>query len=331
MTVVNFRLGSGNIIFKIEMIFATFAPRPGWYYRSKEEGETVKNKLMRRWRECFALFIALGLLAGTASASEKLDGRSLTKEVLEDIRKGKVEVEGDHAAVSALILKRDIPIPYEYIATLMRTPNAFGDGPACTLCHGSSDPARSYRGLDLTTCKGIIAGATEAPARKVVVAGKPKHGSIRQMLRNNRMPLGVSFAAPTDTPEIETIRKWIDDGAKDDATFNEKVLPLFKKEGAFGTPQACTDCHMSNQEPPSFHELDLTSHKGVMTGADSIANAKKGEPPAPIVVPGKASESALYQRLVENRMPPGIDPSEDRDHANTQILLRWVEQGAKCN
>jgi hypothetical protein len=29
-------------------------------------------------------------------------------------------------------------------------------------------------------------------------------------------------------------------------------------------------------------------------------------------------------------MPPGIDPTEDRDHPNTQILFAWVKQGAQC-
>jgi hypothetical protein len=30
-------------------------------------------------------------------------------------------------------------------------------------------------------------------------------------------------------------------------------------------------------------------------------------------------------------MPPGISPSEERDHPNTLILLRWIEQGALCD
>jgi hypothetical protein len=88
---------------------------------------------------------------------------------------------------------------------------------------------------------------------------------------------------------------------------------------------------MSNQEPPSFHELDLTSHSGVMLGADAIAKAKEGLPPAKIVNPGSALNSKLYQRLVENRMPAGISPGEGRDHPNTQLLLRWIEQGASCD
>ena len=73
---------------------------------------------------------------------------SLDRQLAEDIRAGKVKVEGDHAAVGALVIMRNIPIPYSYIATLMRTPSAFGDGPACIICHSSNDPAEAYRGLD---------------------------------------------------------------------------------------------------------------------------------------------------------------------------------------
>ncbi|MBF0166429.1 MAG: hypothetical protein HQL45_02260 [Alphaproteobacteria bacterium] len=270
--------------------------------------------------------VAFGM-AGTASADEKK--KSVYEQVVGDIKGGKLNVEGDHAAVVNLVIKRNIPITYEYVASLMRTPNAFGAGPACIICHHSNDPAVSYRGLDLSTCEGILKGATEAPARPIVVAGKASKSLIRNMIRNNRMPLGVSFAYPTDTPNILAVRDWINAGAKDDAS-GKKIIELFKKPGAFGTEQSCVDCHMSNEEPPSFHELDLTSVKGIMKGADSIAMAKEGKPATMVVIPGKAEESKLYERLIQNRMSPGIDPGEDRDHANTQLLLQWITQGAKC-
>jgi hypothetical protein len=279
--------------------------------------------------------VIVGFLAPFGAMADEKDrtdkNKSAYGDLFRDIKSGKVKIEGDHAAVTTLVLKRDIPITYDYIATLMRTPNAFGAGPACIVCHGSADPQKSYRGLDLSSCEGILKGATEEPARPIVLPGKAKSSLVRRMIRNNRMPLGVSFAYPTDTAAINDIRDWINAGAKNDDAFKKKVLPSLKKAGAFGSDQTCVDCHMSNEEPPSFHELDLTSHAGIMKGADSILNAKDGKPPTPVVIPGKANESPLYQRLVENRMPPGIDPSEDRDHPNTQLLLRWIDQGGKCN
>ena len=255
---------------------------------------------------------------------------TLNQQLVHDLMEGDVVIKGDHAAVDELILKRNIPISYDYIATLMRTPNAFGAGVACIVCHAGSDPARSYRGLDLSTCNGIKTGSTEAPVRKLFEPGQDAKKSILgRRLRNNRMPFGVNFNVPTDSPSQQVVRDWIAAGAQNDEHFKTKVLPLFSDGNAF-TPkwQACTECHMANAEPPSFHELNLKTYEGIMLGADSVAkgvdNATK------IVIPGKPEDSPLYQHLVENRMPPGISPSADRDHPNTRILLRWIEQGANC-
>lgn len=285
------------------------------------------------WRKRLACALITGLIAlgGAPARADKMPP-TLNQRWLQDLRDGKVKLEGDHAAVGALILQRDIPIPYDYIATLMRTPNAFGQGPACIVCHSSANPAHSYRGLDLSTCDGLRAGSREAPARPLFQPGQKGAGKsiLGRRLRNNRMPLGVHFAVSTDTPAYAAVRRWIADGAPNDARFAQTVLPLFSRDNVFApdTP-ACTTCHMSNQEPPSFHELDLTSYEGIMLGADSVAkgvnNATK------VVIPGQPEASGLFQHLVEDRMPPGISPTEDRDHPNTLILLRWIEQGARCN
>ena len=85
---------------------------------------------------------------------------------------------------------------------------------------------------------------------------------------------------------------------------------------------------MSNQEPPSFHEMNLTTYEGIMLGADSVANGVANA--TKVVIPGYPELSPIYQHLTEDRMPPGIDPSEDRDHPNTQILFAWIKQGAQC-
>ncbi len=256
--------------------------------------------------------------------------RSLAEQYVDDIREGRIKIEGDNAAVSELILKRGIPIPGRYIESLMWTPNAFGSGPACIVCHSSNDPSKSYRGLDLSTCEGMQKGTNEKPKRKIFEAGKePKHSILGRRLRNNRMPLGSPFNVPKHSPNYIAVRDWIADGAKNDEHFRKTILPLFSTRGAFApNSPACTDCHMSNQEPPSFHEMDLTSYEGIMLGADSVAkgvaNATK------VVVPGKPEESPIWQHLSEDRMPPGISPGENRDHPNTLILFEWIKQGASC-
>jgi len=234
-------------------------------------------------------------------------------------------------AVHRLVLERNIPVSYEYIATLMRQSNAFGEGAACVMCHSSNDPTKSYRGLDLTSCEGIKRGSMEAPKRKIIYPGRKASKSLlRNHLRNNRMPFGVAFDYPTDAPNIIKVKEWIEAGAKNDSNYQNNIQPLWSTKGAFGSPLSCTDCHMSNQEPPSFHELDMTSYKGVMLGADSIAKAEEGLPPVKIVKPGDSAGSKLYQRLTQNRMPAGISPAENRDHPNTALMISWVKQGAKC-
>ncbi|MBF0247197.1 MAG: hypothetical protein HQL36_03865 [Alphaproteobacteria bacterium] len=277
----------------------------------------------------------LGLAWGSANAwaQDAGDGApagSITHQMYLDMKLGKLNIHGDNAVIDALVLQRDIPISYDYISTLMRTPNAFGEGPACIVCHSSNDPAKSYRGLDLSTCEGILRGATEKPARPIIQAGDPHASLLVRMVRNNRMPLGVPFFEPVDSDAILKIKDWINAGAKNDEDFAKTVLPLFTDPNAFGAETACVECHKSFRDPPSFNELNLTSYEAIMTGAFSKTRGKVGKPGVPVVIPFNAEDSPLYQRLTKNRMPPGVDPGSPNDHPNTLLLMRWVEQGAWC-
>jgi hypothetical protein len=279
---------------------------------------------------CVVAALSIGF-ASSALAQEK-HRMTLAEQMIQDMKDGKLAAPGaDDHVVQELIIKRNIPITYKYINILMNTPNAFGPGVACVTCHNSQDPSKSYRGLDLSTCKGMIEGSTEKPKNALFVAGKdPKRDILIRRLRNNRMPLGQSFDNPTYTPAHMLVKNWIADGAKNDAHFTKNVLPLFSTANAFGpsTP-ACTSCHMSNQEPPSFHELNLTTHAGIMLGADSVA--KGVDKSTKVIVAGNPGASFVWQHLAEDRMPPGISPQEPRDHPNTTILSAWIKQGAKCD
>ena len=258
--------------------------------------------------------------------------RTLAEQLIHDVKEGKVQPDDqDAGAVQELIVKRNIPITYQYINTLMHAPNAFGPGAACVTCHSSQDATKSYRGLDLSTCKGMREGSTEEPKRALFTPGKdPKRDPLIRRLRNNRMPLGTGFHIPQDTPAYVAVKQWIVAGAKNDDNYKKAVQPLFNTANSFApNSPACTACHMSNQEPPSFHELNLTTYEGVMLGADSVA--KGVDKATKVVIPGKPDLSGLWQHLVEDRMPPGISPTENRDHANTLILMQWIKQGALCN
>jgi cytochrome c553 len=285
-------------------------------------------RLSRFFASCIAVPMALGL---TLSAQADDKKRTLSEQLVYDLREGKVHMDSaDAGAVQELIVKRNLPISYEIVRTLMHTPNAFGSGAACVTCHSSQDSNKSFRGLDLSTCKGINEGSTEEPKHALFVPGKdPKRDILIRRLRNNRMPLGAGFHLPTDTPNHLAVKNWILDGAKNDDNFKKNVGPLFRKPNAFGpnTP-ACTACHMSNQEPPSFHELNLRTYAGIMLGADSVA--KGVDKATKVIIPGDPDNSFVWQHLAEDRMPPGISPGENRDHPSTSILSLWIKQGAKC-
>lgn len=285
---------------------------------------------MNRRKSGIVALASVCLLIGIAAPVVADETKTLSEQYAEDVRSGAISIEGDHAAVTELILKKDLPIPFTYVQLLMSIPNAFGPGPACIVCHSSNDPAKAYRGLDLSTCEGMKTGSTEEPARAIFTPGTDaKRDIIGRRLRNNRMPLGISFNIDTGTDAIDAVEAWITAGANNDDNFQQNILPLFNSENVFGedTP-ACSACHMSNQEPPSFHELNMTSYEGIMLGADSVA--KGVDHATKVIIPGHPEQSGIFQHLSEDRMPPGIDPSEDRDHPNTQILLSWIKQGAQC-
>jgi hypothetical protein len=80
----------------------------------------------------------------------------------EDLRAGTIHIEGDHAAVTELILKRNIPFPGYSNGDMAER---LRQQPGLHRLPFSSDPAVSYRGLDLSTCDGIKTGARSAGAR----------------------------------------------------------------------------------------------------------------------------------------------------------------------
>jgi hypothetical protein len=282
------------------------------------------KKTVARLFVIVALFGASPLWAEPTNHLNGVVPASLTAQMYQDIRQGKLKIHGDDSAVEVLILKREIPITYDYISTLMRTPNAFGEGPACIVCHSSNNPKHSYRGLDLSSCEGILRGSTESPQKPVIMPGNPDKSSLVWRLRSNRMPLGIPFLHPIDGPSIQTVKKWINEGAKKDDFFDKSVLPLFSNPEAFGGEFPCSECH------PSSNGLSLTSYRNIMRGAFYKARKREGLPILPVVIPGNAEASPLYQRLITNRMPPGISPGEAINHPNIQILTRWVKQGAWC-
>ena len=105
-------------------------------------------------------------------------------------------------------------------------------------------------------------------------------------------------------------------------SFQTDVFPVIKKN--------CLPCHAEDNYNPS--ELSLDSHTLLTEGGKHGA----------AIVPGKAAESLLVQKLGEkppfgDRMP--LDPKKKRGELSTkklsdeeiQLISDWVAQGAKNN
>ena len=97
-------------------------------------------------------------------------------------------------------------------------------------------------------------------------------------------------------------------------SFKNDVFPLAKKY--------CLPCHSEEQMNPS--ELYMDSYDGIMAGG------KHGKP----IVPGKAKESLMIQKLEEtppfgDRMP--LKAKQPLSDEEMKILVDWINRGAKKN
>ena len=93
-------------------------------------------------------FLVVGLslaMVGISYADDKpAVSRTIAEQFIHEMQEGNISASGaDDHVVQELIIKRNIPITYKYFNTLMSTPNAFGPGVACAVCHNSNDPGKS--------------------------------------------------------------------------------------------------------------------------------------------------------------------------------------------
>ena len=94
-----------------------------------------------------------------------------------------------------------------------------------------------------------------------------------------------------------------------------KAVQEFLSTGRIFQPSQCR-CSLAAQFP-AMVEHDIQNLSGKLALFVIFLNNIEGSP--------------LYQRLTQNRMPAGINPSETRDHPNLRLLERWIAQGARCD
>lgn len=140
----------------------------------------------------------------------------------------------------------------------------------CIKCHFSSltiesngIPENALTELSLGSYKDIMAGA-DAGTEPIIDTDNPEKSLLLQRLEgegedlgmyDGRMPYGGPFFTKK---EIAIIRKWIEEGAKDDTPspdFNRDVLPLLTESVNGSTP--CSLCHYNNNSATSRNVPNL--------------------------------------------------------------------------
>ena len=107
-------------------------------------------------------------------------------------------------------------------------------------------------------------------------------------------------------------------------SFSKDVKPIFDDK--------CLSCHDGKGEGSEESDFLVTSY----------ANVMKGTKFGPVVTPGDATNSSLY-RLIDHKtstkiqMPPHHKTSvaqgreDPLSHEEIEIIINWIDQGAKNN
>ena len=198
----------------------------------------------------------------------------------------------------------------------------------CLNCHGANPKG----GLRLDTFAGWeMGGASKQPLGAVLL---PRLTTPNDQ---QRMPKGQP---PLTRFQLETIARWIKEGAKfdgsaKDAPIGEKAseeddedaMPEIAKPTGGETVSfvndvapfmvnICGQCHMGNNIRGEFN---ITTFEGVMKGGES----------GQVIEPGDPDGSQLW-RMVSNKEQPRMPPGQLRiTPANYEALTTWIKEGAK--
>jgi hypothetical protein len=212
----------------------------------------------------------------------------------------------------------------------------------CTICHHPG----GIIDLDLTNPFDAEHGIIDRPnswaidhaskIEKLVKPGSPEDSFLIYKVAADPDPAKFDVTnngdpMPFETPllteaEIDAIKQWITDGAKNDASFAGKVAPIFGTQVTLGRNRGkCTFCHYPDS-PTGLNILDVFNPDTGLVGADSISSPKKR------VAPGSPEASFLVEK-VESAMPKGgarMPLQYPRlSAAELDTLKTWIELGAK--
>ncbi|MCB1235071.1 MAG: PSD1 domain-containing protein, partial [Verrucomicrobiae bacterium] len=180
----------------------------------------------------------------------------------------------------------------------------------CNQCHR---PEKQRGGLDLTRIETMRRGGDELGA--AIVAGKPDESPLIQVLTGAIEPKMPDKGDPLAAGEIDLLRRWIAEGAKDDSPlFAAEEVAFFEKAIRPVLAARCFKCH-AGEEPE--HDLSLASRHGILAGGSRGPAAVAGHPEQSLLV-------KAIRQAGELRMPRNGDRLSE---AEVTAFERWIELG----
>ncbi len=180
----------------------------------------------------------------------------------------------------------------------------------CTECH-SADKRKGE--LNLTSAESLMRGGESGP---VFEAGEPDKSHLYEMVHKGEMP---KKGDPLSHEQVETIRKWIAEGAKfkvqpktaEDELNQHDVLPVVLLR--------CTVCHGPRRQDG---KLQLHTAEAILAGGKS----------GPALVPGEPDASRMIQRIESHACPPQKDLLrvfvQRPPSGEVEKLRDWISAGA---
>ena len=180
----------------------------------------------------------------------------------------------------------------------------------CNKCHY---PEQQRGGLDLTRIDTIRRGGDELGA--AIVPGKPDASPLLQVLTGAKEPRMPENGEPLAPAEIELLRRWIAEGAKDDSTqFPADDVAFFEREIRPVLSARCFKCHAGDE---AEHGLQLTSRQAILAGGVRGPAAVAGKPEASLMLRAIRHDGEL-------KMPRGGDKLSDVQAA---AFESWIAKG----
>jgi mono/diheme cytochrome c family protein len=212
-------------------------------------------------------------------------------------------------------------------------------GGKCISCHHLGSPT----GLDLTQPFDATVGLVNVPSGwpdqglRVAPGNVAASFLVDKIARTDLDPAVEGYPMPLQkiprltAVEVQVVKQWITDGARNDAFYTTNVAPIFGDGQSVATAGKCSICHY----PGSPTGLDLTDPFDPDTGAVNVTSAWRD--PGLRVAPGNVAASFLVDKIertdlnpeTEGRPMPLLYP---RLYSNEVETVRtWIREGANNN